>query len=134
VAKKDSNEPKKRRIIKKVETVREKAEKTTLKTVENKGKKGIVRLTLHYITAPLRFIGRPFKKLGRFKLFRILGYILLPKYFRNSWKELRQVTWPTRRESWQLTLAVIVFATVFGGIVTLTDYGLDKIFKQVLIK
>jgi hypothetical protein len=51
----------------------------------------------------------------------------------SAWKELRQVTWPGRKETRQLTLAVFVFATVFGLMVTLTDYGLDKVFKKVIL-
>ncbi len=121
----------KRRIVKKAETVREAAEKSA--QVQPK-KGGVLRLSLHYISLPFRIIGRPFTGLGKFKPFRIIGYILWPKYFRNSFKELRQVTWPNRRESFQLTSAVLVFATIFGIMIALVDYGLDKLFKQVLLK
>jgi len=72
--------------------------------------------------------------LGRFKPFRILGYILAPPYFRNAWRELKQVTWPTGKQSRQLTFAVIVFSLVFGIIVATTDYGLDKLFRKVILK
>jgi preprotein translocase SecE subunit len=125
----------KRRTIKKVESVRERAEKAGQETPQ---KSGVVRLTLHYIAVPFKPIARPVgkgaKKLGRLKPFRILGNILVPPYFRNSWKELRHVTWPTRRESWQLTSAVIIFAIIFGVMIAIVDYGLDKVFKQVLLK
>ncbi len=122
----------KRRMVKKAETVREQALKAQEQGQANK--QGIVRLTAHYIAAPFRFIGRPLTKLKRFKLFRIIGHILVPPYFRNSWKELKQVTWPGARESWQLTSAVIIFATIFGVMIAVVDYGLDKLFKQVLLK
>ncbi|HKU18376.1 MAG TPA: preprotein translocase subunit SecE [Candidatus Saccharimonadales bacterium] len=128
----DPAEPK-RRVLKKAETVRELAENSESRSSQPK-KSGVLRLSLRYIAVPFRFIGRPFAKLGRFKVFRIIGYILLPKYFRNSWKELRQVTWPSRRESWQLTSAVLLFAAVFGVLIALVDFGLDKLFKQVLLK
>ena len=121
------------RMVKKAETVREQAEKSAA-VAEKKKDAGIARLTLHYIGVPFRPVGRLFKKLGRLKPFRILGYILLPKYFRNSWKELRQVTWPKRREARQLTTAVIIFAALFGVMIAAVDYGLDKLFKQVLLK
>jgi len=121
----------KRRMVKKVETLREAAEKSA--NTQPK-KRGVVRLSLHYISVPFRFIGRPFKGLGRLKPFRIIGRILWPTYFRNSVKELKQVTWPNRRESIQLTGAVLVFAAVFGVMIALVDYGLDKLFKQVLLK
>lgn len=125
----------KRRIVKKAETVREKAEKSSQPKPEKKS--GIFRLTLRYIAVPFKWIGWPFAKLGhflaKFKFFRLLGKILWPTYFRNSWKELRQVTWPTRRETWQLTLAVIIFSTIFGVIVAVVDYGLNKVFKALII-
>lgn len=70
----------------------------------------------------MRFIGR------------FLNKLLLVNYFRASWQELKLVTWPGRRETWQLTLAVFIFAVVFGVAVAITDYGLDKIFRKVLVE
>lgn len=122
----------KRRMVKKAETVREKTEKSAQPKPEKKT--GVVRLTLRYIGVPFKWLGRKLAKLGRFKPFKVLGKILWPAYFRNSWKELRQVTWPTRRETWQLTLAVIIFSVVFGVIIAVVDFGLDKLFKQLILK
>lgn len=121
----------KRRMVKKAETVREIAQKSTEKQPK---KRGILSLTLSYIAWPFRPVGRLLLRVGRLKPFRILGRILFPTYFRNSWKELQQVTWPGRKESLQLTLAVIIFSIVFGAIIAVVDYGLDKVFKQVLLK
>ena len=90
--------------------------------------------TRRVASAPVRAIAWFFRLLGRFKLFRIIGYILVPPYFRNSWRELKRVTWPTRKQSRQLTTAVMLFAVVFGVLIASVDYGLDKLFKQVLLK
>ncbi|MBP9761561.1 preprotein translocase subunit SecE [Candidatus Saccharibacteria bacterium] len=65
---------------------------------------------------------------------RLIGRILGFRYVSSSWQELKQVTWPTFRESRRLTLAVIIFSIVFGLIIAIVDYGLDKVFKQLLIK
>ncbi|MBC7708110.1 preprotein translocase subunit SecE [Polaromonas sp.] len=65
---------------------------------------------------------------------RLLGLILVPKYIRNSYRELKQVQWPNWRESRQLTFAVLAFAFVFGVFVAVLDYGLDKLFRGVLLK
>ncbi len=124
----------KRRMVKRAETVREKAEKAS----QAKPKKtGVLHLALRYIAAPFRWIGRGIAKSGRwlrkFKAFKIIGKILWPAYFRESWKELRQVTWPSRRETWQLTLAVIIFSVIFGALVAVVDFGLDKVFKKLII-
>lgn len=133
MAEEKTPETKPKRRVRKVETVREKtaqAEKDT--------KKGTGRALWRGFTTPVRLLGRGLAKagrsLGRFRAFRIIGRILWPYYFRNSWKELRLVTWPTGRQSRQLTLAVMVFATIFGVVIALLDYGLDKVFKQVLVK
>jgi len=63
-----------------------------------------------------------------------IGRFLTPKYFSNSWKELRQVSWPDRRQTAKLTFAVIIFAIVFGIIIAIVDYGLDKLFREILLK
>jgi preprotein translocase subunit SecE len=82
---------------------------------------------LHFV-----FYRQPFLILR--KPLRIIGHILLPKYIRNSWRELKQVTWPTFRQSRQLTIAVILFAAVFGALIAVVDYGLDKLFRHLLLK
>ncbi len=68
------------------------------------------------------------------KPLRLIGRILLPVYLRNSWRELRKVHWPSRRESFRLTFAVLLFALVFGAVIAAVDFGLDKIFRNVLLK
>jgi preprotein translocase SecE subunit len=115
--------PKKRRLRAAPETVRERGERAAatqdailgrqprLKNLRN-------RVSQFRIWRPLKFIGR----------------YLVPPYFRSSWRELRQVTWPSRKQTRQLTGAVIVFSVVFGVIVAVFDYGLDRLFKQVIVK
>lgn len=120
----------KRRVVKKAETVREQA----VKAAEDSKQPRRLHATRRRAGAPFRATGRGLSKLGKFKPFRILGFIIVPPYFRNSWKELRQVTWPSRRDSRRLTFAVIVFAIVFGCLVALLDFILDKVFKEVLLK
>lgn len=123
-----------KRRVRKVETVREKS----AKSAELADKPTRRSLIWYGFTAPFRFVGRGFKKigsfLGRFKAFRILGRVLVPYYFRNSWKELKQVTWPNGKQTRQLTIAVIIFAIIFGAVVALLDFILDKVFKEVLLK
>ncbi len=134
MADKEEDSKSKRRIRPAEETIREK----TVKSAENATKPTRGGKVWRVTTSPFRWIGRglakAFHPLGRFKVFRVIGFILVPPYFRNSWKELRQVTWLSGRESRRLTFAVIVFALIFGLLVALVDYGLDKVFKQVLLK
>ncbi len=78
-------------------------------------------LLIPFRTRPARFIGR------------ILSKVLFLGYFRGSWQELRQVTWPNRKETAKLTMAVIVFTLVFGLFITVVDYGLDKLFRFIIL-
>jgi preprotein translocase SecE subunit len=129
----EESESKAPRRIRKVETIREKVEKGG--APENAPqKRRPIRAFFRLIGKPFRPIGRFVKWLGRYRIMRIIGYIIVWPYFRNSWGELKQVTWPTKKESRRLTLAVIIFAIVFGTLVAAVDYGLDKIFKRILLK
>jgi preprotein translocase SecE subunit len=121
-----------RRIRREV-SIREKVEKGSASDDAPK-KKSPIRRFFRLIGKPFRPIGRFLKWLGHFKVMRIIGYIIVWPYIRNSWRELRQVTWPTKKESRRLTLAVIIFAIVFGVLIAVVDYGLDKIFKRILLK
>ncbi len=56
-----------------------------------------------------------------------------PTYFIGAFKELRQVSWPGRKETTKLTIAVFIFAFTFGLIVAAVDYGLDQLFKKVIL-
>jgi preprotein translocase subunit SecE len=93
--------------------------------------KGIAWLSHHF---PLKQIGHGLRWFFHLKAMRFLGRILGFGYVRSSWQELKFVTWPTRREGRRLTTAVIIFSVIFGGLVAIVDYGLDKLFKQVLLK
>ena len=77
---------------------------------------------------PIRLLARLFRPVAK-----VLSW-LAPKYLINSWREVRQVIWPSRRETWRLTLAVFVFAVIFGALVAGVDKGLDEIFKKVVLK
>lgn len=117
------------RIRKSAPTLREKVEMERAKTEEPKKRRlGAVprpRIPSNPVTRALMRVGRALKK--------VLGW-LVPRYFVNSWREVRQVTWPTRRETWRLTAAVFVFAIIFGALVAVVDKGLDEIFKKVILK
>lgn len=131
-----SSGPKRRpRVRKSAPTVRELAEAAREK--DQSGSRGRVGKALSKPAAPVkkladtgaaRSAAKPFKFIGR-GLNRIT-----PRYLVNSWRELRLVYWPNRRETWRLTLAVFVFAIVFGALVAGVDKGLDELFKKVVLK
>lgn len=77
---------------------------------------------------PVRVFAKPLRPVGK------ALHWLAPKYLINSWREVRQVVWPNRKETWRLTVAVFIFAIVFGALVAGVDKGLDEVFKKVILK
>lgn len=122
---------KKPRIRKTAPTVRELVEASQAEPEKEKRLKA-ARARAGKIGSPIarfiRMIGKPLRPVGR-----ALKW-LVPSYFINSWREIRLVTWPSRKESWRLTGAVFVFALVFGALVAGVDKVLDEIFKKVILK
>ena len=107
----------------KVVTVRERGlsnekqqQKAEVKS-EKKSKPGIIKKIFRPLFAPFKWINRH----------------LVPKYIKNAFGELRNITWPNRKLSRQLTTAVVLFSIVFAIVVSSLDYGLDKIFKKVFL-
>jgi preprotein translocase SecE subunit len=54
------------------------------------------------------------------------------RYFRGAWIELKQVRWPTRKATWGLTLAVILFSAFFIVIILLLDAFFKFIFELMI--
>jgi preprotein translocase SecE subunit len=130
----DQTPKKKGRLLRQAtETMRERAERTASTTQQKRGKR-----IVHTAKAPLRGMRRlghlPIWKPFKSRPVRFIGRVLFPRYFRASWRELRQVTWPNGKQTRQLTGAVIMFSVIFGMVVAAFDYGLDKLFRQVIIK
>ncbi|HVX58381.1 MAG TPA: preprotein translocase subunit SecE [Candidatus Saccharimonadales bacterium] len=139
----EAKKARKPRIRKTAPTVRERVETASAKAVEEKPRR--VRKAFSAATSKVprpKVRGRLHLPDNRFfqtlrKIFRPFGKVLsklAPRYFVYAWRELRQVTWPNRGETWRLTLAVFVFSIVFGALVAGVDKGLDEIFKHVVLK
>lgn len=110
----------------------------------------LVRVFFRGFFLPVRLIGRglawishrpPLKQIGhalrwffRLRAVRFIGRVLGFSFVRNSWQELKMVTWPARREGVRLTSAVIVFSVAFALLLAGVDYGLDKLFKHLLLR
>jgi preprotein translocase SecE subunit len=85
------------------------------------------------ILRPFSFILRPFKTKPIRAIGRFLKKVLLINYFISAWREVRQVSWPNRKETINLTFAVFIFAISFGIFIAIIDFGLDKLFREVLL-
>lgn len=131
------------RIRKQTETVRSKADKAASgnkkpRRIRNTAGKAatpfrVVGRFIKKILSPFGFLLRPFKTRPVRFIGRVIAKILFLGYFRGAWQEVRQVTWPNRKETRQLTTAVFLFALVFSLLITVIDYGLDKLFKKLLL-
>lgn len=67
---------------------------------------------------PLWFITTPFCAIGR--------------YFRNSFRELRQVRWPNRATTWKITFSVILYVVIIAIAIMLLDVLLTFLFDKLL--
>lgn len=54
-------------------------------------------------------------------------------YFVGAWHELREVRWPTRRATWGLTAAVLLFSAVLGLFIIGLDLGFEQLFKRIIL-
>ena len=102
-------------------------EKST-SSVEKTTKKAGATTTAH---APItmKAVKKPRKKAkGQSVSSRIGGY------FGGAWYELKQVHWPDRRNSWALTIGLIIFTLIFIAIILLLDALFQYLFGLVLGK
>ena len=123
--------------IRKPQTVRERVE-----NVQNKEEKPRrIRKSAEKVARQFKAaatVGRKeyYLSLPDSRVFRFLNKrrSFIPRFFREAWAELKQVSWPNRKETFKLTTAVFIFAIAFGLIIAITDYGLDKLFRKVLLQ
>ncbi len=52
---------------------------------------------------------------------------------RDSWKEVKKVVWPTRKEAIQMTGYVIAFCAVMATFLWLTDKTLEWLFYDLIL-
>jgi preprotein translocase SecE subunit len=135
VAESEPTAPKRR--VRNPETFRERAVKATAEN-DKPPRRRPIRSSFSTFFRPIGrtltriFSVQPFKSVKW--LAKLIGKIVFPTYFRNSARELKLVQWPNWKQSRQLTFAVLAFAVVFGAAIAGVDYGLDKVFKAILLK
>ena len=99
---KAKDEPKKAEKVEKVE----KAEKTEkAKRAEKPAKKTLI-------------LFRPF--------------VAFFRYLKDAWKEIRQVRWPSRKATWKMVLAVLVYTALFMVVISLLDLFFTWLFNLIL--
>lgn len=58
-------------------------------------------------------------------------FVALGRYLRDSWRELRMVRWPSRKATWKMTLAVLVYCAIFIVFIVLLDMLFTFIFNLI---
>lgn len=136
----DVKKPSAKKLVvkKKRETVRERADKSTKKANNQPRTRKLASAAVKQggrVTTALKKEYVPFKT-GESKAGKFLGKRsrLTPMYFIDSFKELKKVTWPTKRTAAKLTLAVFLFSFGLSALVKAIDYGFDRLFKEVILK
>lgn len=97
----------------KVKAAKAKAGAPTSAKAEAKRTKKTAAKAKQVKRGPLYTLTKPFRAVGR--------------YFRDSWRELRQVRWPSRKAAWKMTLAVLVYCAIFIVLIM----GLDLLFTEL---
>ncbi len=126
----------KKRRVKNPETFRERAQKATEAGNQPKSSARIKHAGSQAAGPVRRQIGRAYnsKPLAPLrKVLRAVGRVIFPKYFRESWQELKLVSWPDWQQGRRLTFAVIVFAVIFGAAIAGVDWVINKIFEHILL-
>ena len=59
-------------------------------------------------------------------------FVATGEYFKGAWYELKQVRWPTRRATWGMTAALLVFTTFFVIFILLLDALFKYLFELIL--
>lgn len=88
------------------------------------GLKSVLKKEYHPIKLPDNKAGRVLTKKRSF----------IPNYFVDSWKELKEVVWPSKKQAFSLTMAVVIFSVTIALVVRLLDYGFEKLFRGVILK
>lgn len=128
---------KKEDTTKKTSRALKRARKADVITVRKNSRSSVIAGQIQTKWQPVKqFLGReynlpvPDNKIGRL----LNKKIRAPKYFRESWTEVKKVKFPTRREAIRLTIAVFVFSGFFALVTALADYGLTKAVERIILK
>lgn len=123
---------------KKQETVRERAEKQRLRQSAEPRRKKVASATAKPVKGLGKILTKEFNpitvKKGKYSNLLSKRISLMPKYFINSYRELKEVHWLKPRQALSLTFAVIIFSVSIALFVQLLSYVFDKVVQEVILK
>lgn len=50
----------------------------------------------------------------------------------EAYIELRKVTWPARRDAWNMTIVVVIVSALMSALLALSDYGLGHLLSYLV--
>ena len=62
----------------------------------------------------------------------IRPFVYFFRYLRDSWREIRQVRWPSRKATWKLFFAILIYTLLFGAIIMLLDVFFTWLFNLII--
>ncbi|MBR3263939.1 preprotein translocase subunit SecE [Candidatus Saccharibacteria bacterium] len=71
-------------------------------------------------------------KTGKKPFILIRPLVYFGRYLRDSWREIRQVRWPSRKATWKLFFAILIYTLLFGAIIMLLDVFFTWIFNTII--
>lgn len=117
------------------ESVSKKTDQNTTKSAKTSGPKNkavsSVKPAVAKKTAPTKAKPVADSDAKPFVLFRPI--FATGRYFRDSWRELRQVRWTNRRSTWAMTLAVLLFSLFFVLFILLCDWIFNFVIEEVIL-
>lgn len=54
------------------------------------------------------------------------------EFFKESWRELKKVYWPSRKETYAATLVVIIVVLLISVYLAMVDLGLTKAIQAII--
>ncbi len=58
----------------------------------------------------------------------------ISRYFQESLEEMKKVTWPTKKETYNYTILVIVISLAVAAFLGILDYAFNLGFKELIIQ
>lgn len=58
-------------------------------------------------------------------------FVALGRYLRDSWRELRMVRWSSRKATWKMALAVLIYCAIFIVFIVILDTFFTFIFNLI---
>jgi len=104
---------------------------TRIKATDTASKKSAVTNTVKATKLPKK-TAKPYKEAKEPTNWFTKALFGIGRYFKGAWIELKQVRWPTRKATWGLTLAVILFSVFFVVLILLLDAFFKYIFELMI--